>query len=277
MARTIVITGATSGIGRALALRVAREYDRMLLIGRSEERGREVAAAADCDDVRFAPIDLSSVAGMTEAVRFVGGATAEVDAFVHAAGVMPRTRHVTADGHELSFAVHHLAAFALTRALAGRMWPGSAIVHVNSVGHRWPLAGVNPLRLPFDDLDYTRDFSPYEAYSRSKLANLLTVFAWARRLGDGPVINALHPGLVRTNIGREQPRVLVKAYNALAVPAEHAARHAARLVRLGATAGTGQYVNRDRIDRPSPQARDVPDQERMWHVTDEWTRAVPVL
>ncbi|WP_207457498.1 SDR family NAD(P)-dependent oxidoreductase [Herbiconiux sp. SYSU D00978] len=277
MARTIVITGATSGIGRALALHVAREYDRMLLIGRSEERGREISDAVHCDDVRFASIDLASLAGMTEAVRFVGGATGSVDAFVHAAGVMPRERHVTADGHELAFAVHHLAAFALTRGLLGRMPLEASIVHVNSVGHRWPLASFRPLTLPFDDLDYARDYHPYEAYSRSKLANLLALLAWARRLPDGPVINALHPGLVRSNIAREQPRLLAAAYNAIAVPDWHAAAHAARLLRLGPAAGTGQYVNRERVDRPSPQARDVPNQERLWHLTDELLESVPVL
>ncbi|PJJ71278.1 NAD(P)-dependent dehydrogenase (short-subunit alcohol dehydrogenase family) [Diaminobutyricimonas aerilata] len=268
MARTLLVVGGSSGIGREAVRELAPDFDRVLILGRDASRGRAVAESiSTTSDAHAAGIDVSTRAGLAEADDWVRSVTGSVQAVVFSAGVMPHRRVETADGHELNLAVHHLAPFGLTALLLDLIADGSPIVQVNSVGHRWPLAGARRLRLPLDDLDFRRDFEQYEAYSRSKLANLLAVYGWAQVLPRGIVVNALHPGLVRTRIGRDQPLGRVRLYNAIAVhPAIPGAR-IARLVRAGASLGSGAYWDRDVRQASSSLSYDAELRAGLWWET----------
>lgn len=273
-----VVVGATSGIGKATALRLSRNGTRILAIGRSPERSIRLMKKLALDD-DVAAIDMSTQQGWAGAAEWVRARTDHIDVLINAAGVMHPTRQTTPEGFELNFTVHHLAPFALTSRLlpllrlggvvdgpAGRTLP--RVVNVNSAGHQMSMAGhANPV-LDFEDLQSGRDYNPFLAYSRSKLANLLFTFELARRYGDELAVVAVHPGVVRTDIGRNFPRLQVAVAQVLAISPETAARDVVGLA-TGTLAANGRYYDRARPALSSPPSRDPVAALRLWAATEE--------
>ena len=202
--RTVLVTGATSGIGRATALGLATMGAHVAITGRDRERtesaAREIRAAGG-SNVEIFVADLSS----QEQVRWLASQVLEalprIDVLIDNAGGYWSTRHVTADGLERTFAVNHLAPFLLTNLLLerlGRSGPARVVI-VASNAHTTG-------RIDFDDLQGMRSYSGGRAYSQSKLANVLFSYQLAGRIRDSAVTaNALHPGVVRTSFGAEDP------------------------------------------------------------------------
>jgi retinol dehydrogenase 14 len=198
--KLILVTGATDGIGKQTALELARDGVRLVLHGRSQskleatrdELQRLVAGSA----VEIAAADFASLAevrGMAEEVAARHGA---IDVLINNAGAFMNQHALSRDGHEMTFAVNHLAPFLLTHLLldALRAAPRARIVNVTSVAH---MRGV----LDFENLHGEKGFSPYGAYALSKLANVLFTVELARRLAGEPItVNALHPGVVSTKL-----------------------------------------------------------------------------
>lgn len=195
--RTIIVTGANSGIGRAAARVFADLGAHVVLAVRNIQKGRE-AAAEMTGDVEVRHLDLADLASVR---AFAAETSGEVDVLVNNAGVMvpPLTR--TADGFELQFGTNHLGHFALTNALMPQI--RDRVVTVASTGHR---AGS----IDFDDLNWERRaYRPFAAYAQSKLANLLFTSELQRRLNDagsGVTAVAAHPGLAATNLLRPEGR-----------------------------------------------------------------------
>jgi NAD(P)-dependent dehydrogenase (short-subunit alcohol dehydrogenase family) len=192
--RTILITGATSGIGAATAAAVASRGARVILAVRDADKGRRVAAdlpgAAGAHVVRH--LDLAELASVR---RFAAETTEDVDVLVNDAGVSESTLRRTEDGHESQFGINHLGHFLLTTLLLPRIT--SRVVTVSSQAERMG-------RLDLDDLDWrTRPYAGGRAYADSKLANLMFTLELDRRLREaGSPVRALaaHPGLVVTPI-----------------------------------------------------------------------------
>jgi NAD(P)-dependent dehydrogenase (short-subunit alcohol dehydrogenase family) len=276
---TVLIAGATSGVGRATARQLAAEGHRVLAIGRDPRRARDLDRELHRSGGAAVACDVAVRQGWDGARAWAAEHTDRLDVLINAAGVMLPSRTTTAEGMEVNLAVHHLAPFALTSRLLGLLRRGAVadgpdgvalprVVNVNSAGHQASLAGhVNP-ELDFDDLQTTRGYDPFLVYSRTKLANLLFTYELVRRHGAELAVAALHPGVVRTNLGRHFPRLRVAAAQAFAISPKRAAAAVAALATQP-LARNGQYYDRATPTRSSPPSYDRGAAARLWSVTEE--------
>ena len=202
--RTVLVTGGTGGIGKATALGLAVLGAHIAVAGRDPTRTQDAvreirAAGGGRVDAFVADLSIQSE------VRRLAGEVLErlprIDVLVNNVGGYWNTRHLTADGLERTFALNHLAPFLLTSLLIDRL-RGSAPARVVTIASNAHKLG----RIDFDDLQGERAYSGARAYNQSKLANLLFSYELARRLaGTGVTANALHPGVVSTSFGAEDP------------------------------------------------------------------------
>jgi NAD(P)-dependent dehydrogenase (short-subunit alcohol dehydrogenase family) len=244
---TILVTGATDGLGRALAGELdARGHD-VVVHGRSRERADAVASeigGAQVEVADFARLD--DVRALAERVR-------GIDVLVNNAGIIAAERRLSEDGHELTFQVNHLAGFLLTLLVLP-----PRTVNVASIGQRAPV---------FDDLMGERDYEAYDAYAKSKLAQIMFTFELAERRRD-LVVNALHPAtlmdtkMVRSHFGTTRSTV-----------AEGVEATAALVERDDVT---GRFFDRLRESRAEPMAYDREARRRLWDVSAELTSAPPL-
>ncbi len=273
-AKTILLTGGTSGIGQALAVRLLREGARVVVVGRESPRARsalaEISAQAPGTSLEFLPADLS----LQTEVRLVAGEFLSkhdrLDVLVNNAGALFSHREVTAEGFERTWATNHLAPFLLTHLLLDRLRASapSRIVITSSAAHRYS-------RLDFDDLQMERRYRGFTMYSRTKLANLLFTRALARRLsGSGVTANCFHPGVVRTGLfARPGSGGL---FFALARPFMISPEKASvtpffLCTDPGVSTTSGGYFAKSRIAPSSPLSQDLEVQGRLWKVSEQMT------
>jgi len=261
--RTILITGATRGIGLEAARTLARKGALVVIGARDAARGQavvdEIARAGGKAELFLA--DVSLLASLREAAARFAATHPRLDVLVNNAGVASRRRKLTDEGHELTWATNVLAPFLLTRLLIGplRSAPRPRVVNVGSQAHR---SG----RIIWDDLELSKSYGSWRAYSQSKLALLLLTREWARR-EPGLSVNVVHPGAIATGIWRDLPwigRILVDAV--LPNP-EKGAGPLVRLATDPALDGvTGRYFSRYREDTPSKAGRDDAAAARLWEI-----------
>lgn len=270
MTRRIVLVGATSGMGRSLARSLAEQAgNELVLVGRAQER--VAALAVEIPSATVLALDVSTRAGSKALVDVVRERWGRLDVLVNNAGVMTRTRQATSDGLECNLAVHHLAPYWVTTGLLDQLHAARGrVVNVNSAGHAAPMRGPGPVEIDFEDLQSTRGFDPFLVYSRSKLANLLFSYELARR-EPGVTVAALHPGVVRTRLGREFPKVQVAMVHALALSADQGAAAIRALVDR-ADLPSGSYFDRFRQAPSSAASYRIDDALRLWRLTGELTR-----
>ncbi|MEI6126694.1 MAG: SDR family oxidoreductase [Pseudomonadota bacterium] len=197
-----VITGATSGIGRAAALKLAGISAQLILLSRNASKGRGIAdrinSSSGFEKALFIQTDLSRLSEVRTAAEQIKNRCRRIDVLINNAGARFNDFKKNDDGIELTFATNHLGHFLLTLLLIDHMKasPGGRIINVASDVHRGYTA----------DFDYVHGAGSYDrkaAYGQSKLANLLFTYELARRLADTNItVNALHPGGVATNLGR---------------------------------------------------------------------------
>ena len=259
---TVLVTGATDGLGKRVALELARSDARVLLHGRSEERAaataREIREGTNNDDVSFYLADLSSLAEVRALAERVSSEHDRLDVLVNNAGVIVPEREVSADGYELTFAVNYLSHFLLTNLLLPLLRDSapSRVVNVASTGQ----SPVN-----FDDPMLERGYDAMRAYTRSKLAQIMFTFSLDERLrGTGVAVNALHPAtLMDTKMVRE-----TFGYSASTI--EEGAVATFRLAASPELEGvTGRYFEGRREGRENRQARDAEARSRLWALSEE--------
>ena len=196
--KTILITGANSGIGKATALELARMGHRVVMAvrnpGKGEAARKEIIQATGNQRIDLMICDLASL----ESIRsFASAFTArydQLDVLINNAGIFSNYRRETTDGFEYQLGINHLGHFLLTHLLLNTLIQSapSRIVVVTSLGH---VAG----RIHFGDFQMDRFYDPWKSYFRSKLANVLFTYELADRLnGSGVTVNCLHPGVVRS-------------------------------------------------------------------------------
>jgi NAD(P)-dependent dehydrogenase (short-subunit alcohol dehydrogenase family) len=254
---TVFITGATDGLGRALAERLAGDGADLILHGRDRGRLDEVAHAVRGDPVTVLA-DLADLGQVRKLAADVRAATDRLDVFVSNAGIGSgepdgRDRRTSADGYELRFAVNYLAGFLLTRELLPllRRSAPARIVYVASLGQA---------PLDFDDLMLERGYSGSRAYGQSKLAQIMSGFELAGRVPAAEVtVNSLHPGTYMPTkmVLREVGHSVDELSTGVAA--------VRRLVSGPEVAGvTGRFYDRRREARAHPQAYDPAARSELW-------------
>jgi NAD(P)-dependent dehydrogenase (short-subunit alcohol dehydrogenase family) len=196
--KTIVITGANSGIGKAAATELARRGAHVVITARDRARGEaardDVRRTSGNDAVDLLLGDFAELAQVRSLAAEIARLP-RLDVLINNAGLMLTERRETRDGFETTFQVNHLAPFLLTNLVLDKLTatPGARVVTVSSDAHKRGGA------LDFDDLQSRRSYAPFAVYGRSKLANILFTRELARRLaGTGATANCLHPGVVAT-------------------------------------------------------------------------------
>ncbi len=273
--QTVVLTGATSGIGRATAVALAEMGPRMILLGRNPERCEEtlgeIKTRTGRSDMELIRCDLASLAGIREAADAIVRASDRIDILINNAGVTMTRRSVTPDGFETTFAVNHLAYFALTAHLLPTLLRSAParIVNVASDAHRF-VSGID-----LDDLQSERGFSALRVYGESKTCNIHFTRELARRLeGTGITVNALHPGGIRSNLGGGDSGPMLGAVrsvvNLFLKSPDEGARTPVFLATDPSVAGsTGGYYAKCRAVEPKAHAMDDAVAARLWQISEK--------
>jgi NAD(P)-dependent dehydrogenase (short-subunit alcohol dehydrogenase family) len=278
--RTVLITGGTAGIGKATALGLAAMGAHLAITGR--DRGRAESAAREIRAAGGGQVDVfvADLSAQPEVRRLADEALQRlprIDVLVNNAGGYWNTRHLTADGLERTFALNHLAPFLLTSLLLHRL-KRSAPARVVTVSSNVQAIG----RIDFDDLQGERSYSGARAYNQSKLANVLFTYELARRLETTTSVtaNALHPGVVRTSFGAEDPGRVQRLFTPFMRPFMKApAQGAATSIHLASAPAleqvTGRYFASSKPERSAKRSYDEAAAARLWHVSTDLVNPGP--
>jgi NAD(P)-dependent dehydrogenase (short-subunit alcohol dehydrogenase family) len=275
--RTVVVTGANSGVGRATATALASAGARVVITARSRSRGEEALAdigrSSGSDQVELVVFDLADLASVREGAAELLDGDRPIHVLVNNAGLVLSERSETVDGFETTFAVNHLGPFLLTRLLTDRLVASAParVVNVASTAHRSARRGLD-----FDDLQSSRHYRGMQAYGRSKLANILFTDELARRLsGTGVTANSLHPGTVATGYARDGDAsgflaFGIKVIRPFILTPEQGARTSVYLASSPEVAEvTGRYFVKCRPRVPSAAARDQSAAALLWSLSEE--------
>ena len=274
---TCIVTGATSGIGRATAHALAAAGARVVVVCRNRERGDEVCAeiarATGNDATEVVLADLASLASVRAAADALLERCPRIDVLVNNAGVVNTSRRESADGYEEMFAVNHLAPFLLTNLLLDRIRDSAParIVGVASDAHKFR-------SLDFDDLGSTKSFGAMTTYGMSKRANILFTYELARRLeGSGVTVNCMHPGAVATGLATNNgtfPVLLTRFLSLFFRTPEKGAETVVHLATSPAVAETtGKYFYNCAEYRSDRETYDADAQRRLWEVSERLVAA----
>ncbi|MCL6509407.1 MAG: SDR family oxidoreductase [Anaerolineae bacterium] len=269
-----VVTGATAGIGRVSARRLAEMGAKVIVVSRNPHKCDEVVAAIRQQTgnaaVEAMPADLSSLREIRALARRFLDAYPRLDVLLNNAGAIFTARQVSADGIEMTWALNHLGYFLLTHLLMDALAaaPAARVINVSSDAH---LMGV----IHFDDVQFERRrYSGFGAYSQSKLANVMHAYALARRLeGTSITVNALHPGAVATDFGKNNSGAwgkVFKLFGRFTIGPEEGAKTSVYLASSPEVAGvSGKYFYRCRAKPSSRASYDVQAQEKLWRLSAE--------
>ena len=267
--KTVLITGATSGIGLETARGLERMGAHVVIGARDPARGQAVVEEIQREGGRaeLLEIDMASFASVRRAAERFLSSHPRLDVLVNNAGTAVRERRLTADGHEIAWQTNFLGGFLLANLLLPvlKRASGPRIVNVSSEAHR-------STRLDWDDLELERHrYGGFKAYANTKLAQVLFTRELARR-EPGVAVNAVHPGAIATSIWRSAPKAARWVLGLVLPPPEKGARPVIRLASSPDVNGvTGRYFNKLREAVPSPAATNDADAARLWQIAEAAT------
>jgi len=271
--KTVVITGATSGIGEVAALALAAKGARIVLVARDKLRGEatlaRLAARAPGLDHKVHYADLSRLSEMRRVAAEIAAQEPRIDVLMNNAGALFNHRIETEDGLEMTFATNHMSYFVLTEGLRARLEASAPARIVNTASNAHRGAGG----LDFADLQMKKNYLGMRAYARSKLCNILYTRELARRLhGSGVSANCLHPGFVATRFGDQSGGILGSLMGPLKLFAISPQKGAETMIFLAsapeAAAPSGQYYDKCRVAVPTRAARDDEAAARLWQASE---------
>lgn len=275
MTKLVLITGATSGIGKEVALQLAMQDYHTVIIGRSENKTidvvQEIKRKAQHDNVDYLLADLSSMQATKEMASRYKDRYSRLDILVNNVGGFFLKRQESTEGIEMTFALNHLSSFCLTLSLLDILTSSgdARIINTSSEAHRGR-------EIDFDDVEGKRRYSGWRAYGQSKTANILFTYELARRLKNKNVtVNAYHPGFVATNIGKNNG-VLARFFVNLAGIFGRSVEEGADTCVYLATSEemksfTGKYFYNRKEIRSDPYTYDISVAQRLWKLSVEYT------
>lgn len=268
--KVCVVTGGNTGIGKETARGLAQRGATVVLacrdVGKAEAARDDIARTTGRGDVEVIALDLGSKASIRAFGEQLRAKHDRLDVLVNNAGVWQRWRRTTKDGIEATFGVNHVGTWLLTQELLPllkRSAPSRIVVLSSKLHYRGQMG--------WDDLQFERrKFGSLAAYSQSKLANVLFTKALSRRLeGTGVAVNAVHPGVVATELARDSPKLVMKIVQLFMLTPEQGAACSLNVATAPELAGvTGEYFEKSRIKPAATAALDEAAQERLWKLTE---------
>ncbi len=273
--KVVLITGGTSGIGKATAIALAAMGANVTITGRNRERGEqaveEVRRESGNEEIELVIADLAVQAEVRRLAEEFRERHDRLDVLVNNAGLVISERTETPDGMETQFAINHLAPFLLTNLLLDLLEKSvpSRIVTVSSEGHRWG-------KMDLDDLQSTKRYRGFPVYGMTKLANILFTRELAERLrSTGVTANCLHPGGVSTNFGNNNSGVMTLLFRAFKPFMRTPEQGADTVIYLASSPDvegmTGKYLADRKIKVASDAAYDETLQKKLWEKSEELT------
>jgi NAD(P)-dependent dehydrogenase (short-subunit alcohol dehydrogenase family) len=269
--KVCIVTGANTGIGKETARGLAKAGATVVLACRNLEKAEaareDIQRTTGRSDVRAMALDLGSVASVRAFAKRVRDELPALHVLVNNAGVWTTARSTTKDGLETTWGTNHVGTFLLTRELLPLLEasaPSRVVVLSSALHYRGTMR--------WDDLQHARgSFSGPAAYNQSKLANVLFTNALARRLaGKNVTVNAVHPGVVATELARDYPKFLVKIFHFFLLTPEEGAQCSLHVATSDECAtATGLYFEKSRAKKASREGLDEAAQERLWKLTEE--------
>ncbi len=278
--KTVLVTGATAGIGEVAAVELARRGASVIVVGRDPKKLDATVARVrketgkDAADAFLA--DLTAQSQVRRLAEQVRSRHPRLDVLLNNAGAIFSKRSETADGIERTFALNHLAYFLLTNLLLDNLKAAghARVVNVSSMAHQSVPGGIN-----FDDIEGKVKYSGWTAYAQSKLANILFSNELARRLeGTGVTSNALHPGIVSTDFTAGNGAmgwVYRRLYSVIGISSETGAKTSIHLAASPEVEGvTGGYFAKSKPAKTAKPAQDREAARRLWELSERMTGAV---
>ena len=273
--KVVLITGGTSGIGKAAATALAGMGATVVITGRNEERGKralqEIREESGNDGVELILADLTVQDEVRRLAEELRERHNQLEVLVNNAGLVLSERTETPDGIETQLAINHLAPFLLTNLLLDLLKESapSRIVTVSSDAHRWA-------KIDLDDLQSRKRYRGMQVYGKTKLANIMFTYELAERLeGTGVTANCMHPGGVNTNFGNNQGgpmNLLFRIFKPFMRSPEQGADTLIYLVSSPEVEGmTGKYLADRKVKAASDAAYDETTRKRLWEASEELT------
>ena len=270
MKRTVLITGATSGVGRSLAKLCAKAGYEIIMTGRNKEKAetafREVIEYSESKSVRLILADLSSLKEIEKLAAEVNSNYKKLNVLVNNAGLSLPKRQLSADGIEKVFAINHIGYFYLTELLLDLLKSSSPsrIINVASEAHS---------EIDFNDLMSENKYNQFKAYGSSKAANIMFTYELSRKLKDYNItVNCLHPGVVRTNIYDNVPflaKVLITMMKPFFISSDKSAEYIFPLVSSEQYQKvTGKYFIKGKESSSKEFTYNKELQKKLWEITD---------
>jgi len=268
--KVFMVTGATSGIGKALATQLANTGEIVILVARDMDRGnavvQEITQKTKNWNLDLQLCDLSNMSSVNNLASVVKAKYNTINLLINNAGVYKRQRETTVDGYETMFAANHLGPFLLTNLLLDALTASGS-------GRILNITAPSTTQLDFDDLQGEKKFNSLNAFGATKMANLLFTFELARRLeGSNVTANAIHPGLSRSQLMKEAFAPLKLITWLLSSPPQKAAEDILKMATAPEFANvSGKFFHHGKEIEAPAYARDRNNQERLWEISERLT------
>lgn len=278
--KTVIITGANSGIGKAAAIALAKMGAHIVMVCRNSEKGlaakQEISNLSNNAKIDLLICDLSSQQQIRQLAQTIAQKYPQIDVLLNNAGLVMSERQLSEDGLEMTFATNHLSYFLLTNLLLPIITatPNSRIINVASGAHMLVRA------VDFDNLQAEKSFNMWSAYGLSKLGNILFTYELARRLvaqGSSTTVNCLHPGVVGTNFAQSSNEPIwvrfgMKLLKPFIRTAEKGAETSIYLASSPDVAGiSGKYFDTKKAIKSSDISYDTDVALRFWEISEKLT------
>ncbi len=264
----VIITGATSGIGKETAIALARQGAHLVLPVRNIEKGdalkNEIHGVAGEARVDLFLCDLTSMKSIRDFAGQFLDTYDRLDVLINNAGIWETKRSLSKDGIEMNLAVNHLAPFLLTNLLLDLLKESAParIINVSSAAHKQG-------KMNFSDIEGQKGWGSFRSYANSKLANILFTRKLARMLeGTGVSVNCLHPGVVNTRLFDKMPGILLGLFKLFMITPEKGARTTIFLASSQDIASvTGEYFSNSRVARTTKLAQSTEAADKLWEIS----------
>jgi len=274
--KIFVVTGATSGIGKALIEDLAKTGQAIVVVARDADRGSAVlnaiTSATQNPNLDLQLCDLSVLSSVRNLAQILNSKYQKINVLINNASVYKRKRVTTVEGFEEMFATNHLGPFLLTNLLLELLQAG---VQENGSAHVLNITAPSTVQLDFNDLQSEKKFNSLTAFGATKMANLLFTFALARRLENtGITVNAIHPGLARSSLMKESFPLLRLFTWLISSPPQKVTENIVQPATASAYEQmSGKFLHRGKEIEAPEYAYDHEAQQQLWDASERLTSA----